>query len=232
MGECIQGAFSSGGGNGAVSTPNMITTNDMTQTGGMGITKINSGDNDAPDYAGLDIFTGGTQASSITLDLGAKFRAITEWVKTQDWSWSCSTNRNTQGSDYTAYVGLSLVTTTGTGITFTTDHAGVKEVRASSGTAVDSATVGNGTTETAAVLTGLSNMRGDILIRHTADATESILFYHDFLLVATITTNLPDTTVGDADPSFYSAISNMNVASDTRFRLQNYSLVVEGTPHA
>lgn len=154
---------------------------------------VNAGTNTF-NTTGISMDTTGTttRAAGITMDIGG----TTNNLFTGSPVFSASIFPTTIGTTGSSFFGIGLVTKSGSGHTYTTNHAGFKILMTAGPTATLYATNGSGTTETASsALTTLSVADGlEVMLK--MNSTTSIDYYYrknggSWSTATTISTNLP-----------------------------------------
>lgn len=169
------------------------------------------------DNTGLTITTGATGSSYNETYPSFSGTAYDYTLRTSYFSVNAS--MTTQGTDRHCIFGPGLLAISGgaDGITYTGKHYGFKLNRVAS-VSTNSATNGDGTTETATAIGGVETTRA--LYTAQKNGTTNIEYYVDAALVATHTTNLP---AADTDTPLYTAISNIATATSSQLNFMNYT---------
>lgn len=160
----------------------------------------------------MDTTATGNRAAGVTLDLGGSSGNLF----TGSPVFSASFVVTTTSFNFDAYFGIGIVTKSGTGHTFTTDHAGFKVLTTGSTPASLYGTQGDGTTEsaTSALTTFVVGDAVEVMLK--INGTASIDYYWrknggSWSSATNKTTNMPDT----ADYRLQFSLSNINTAQST-----------------
>lgn len=134
---------------------------------------------------------------------------------------------NVLGTDVQMFFGIGNITVAGSGITYTNNHIGFKIVRSASGSATVSATVADGTTETATALTTVV-VDDEIFGSFILDSASSARFWYRknggaWPAQTRITTNIP---TASSMTNFMMASSNAGVATRSNSYIYAASVIV------
>lgn len=203
-------------------TPKAIVVSTVFETAGRFVDITNSGTNTFNTF-GLAMATTATggRAAGVTMYLVS---ATNGNVFLGSPLFTASICHTAIGSTGSAFIGLGLVTKSGTGHTYTTDHCGFK-ILIAAGVSSLYATQGNGSSETASsALTTIAQGTDQVDVMLKINGTASIDYYWRkngtaWSAATNLTTNLPDT----AATTIQLSVSNDSTAVSQNLEVQSVS---------